>query len=63
MQRADSPKVAAGRKIGGEHVIGAGDVLDQKHTELAAEIWIGIDVEVVTGDLRICRVGPIKSEG
>ena len=60
MERADSPEVTPGWEIGRDHVIGAGDALNEENPEVAAEIRIGIDVEIVADGLGIRGIGPIK---
>ncbi len=63
VQSAHPPEIITGREqIRRDHEIGAGDALKQQHTEAARESRIGIDVELVSGHLRIGRIGPVEEE-
>ena len=53
---------ALDQRIRHDHVVGSGDPLDQQHADGAQEVGLVVDVDVVAGDLRVRRVGPVERE-
>src|SRR4030095_7207970 len=63
MQCTYAPEIFTRRKkIRRDHEIRAGDARKKEHAETSGEVWVGIDVEIVAGHLRIRGIRPIEKE-